>query len=205
MYWESDYKILCSWVDVLIFYVLLFGVLYLAWCDFVTDPTKEQHKILHKSRKKCNGGPALISCTWEVQTHWDWKRRDSWREKWRACPSFFFTSRSLFTKNSPWQPKQSIPHTTVTFYSDRENVRRLHPELWLLHHDNTLSHTTFFTQEFFTSNNTTVLLHPPHFSLFPWLKIKLKGRHFDTLEVMEAGSQQCWTPLQISRMHFRKW
>jgi hypothetical protein len=31
--------------------------------------------------------------------------------------------------------------------------------------------------------------HPPYFPLYPRLKIKLKGRHFDTIEVMEAESQ----------------
>jgi hypothetical protein len=31
--------------------------------------------------------------------------------------------------------------------------------------------------------------HSPYFSLLPRLKIKLKGRHFDTIEVMEAESQ----------------
>jgi hypothetical protein len=33
--------------------------------------------------------------------------------------------------------------------------------------------------------------HPPptYFSLFPQLKIKLKGRHFDVTEVIEAESQ----------------
>jgi hypothetical protein len=35
----------------------------------------------------------------------------------------------------------------------------------------------------------TVVLHPPYFSLFPRLKIKLKGRHFNTTEVIEAESQ----------------
>jgi hypothetical protein len=35
-------------------------------------------------------------------------------------------------------------------------------------------------------NNMTVIHHPPYFSLFPQLKIKLKGRHFDTNEVIEA-------------------
>jgi hypothetical protein len=30
---------------------------------------------------------------------------------------------------------------------------------------------------------------PPYFLLFPRLKIKLKGHHFDTIEVMEAESQ----------------
>jgi hypothetical protein len=35
-------------------------------------------------------------------------------------------------------------------------------------------------------NNITAV---PHFFLFPQLKIKLKGRHFDTTEVIEAESQ----------------
>jgi hypothetical protein len=32
----------------------------------------------------------------------------------------------------------------------------------------------------------TVILHPPYFSLFHRLKIKLKGCHFDTTGVIEA-------------------
>jgi hypothetical protein len=35
----------------------------------------------------------------------------------------------------------------------------------------------------------TVVPDPLHFSLFPRLKIKLKGRHFDTGELIEAESQ----------------
>jgi hypothetical protein len=31
--------------------------------------------------------------------------------------------------------------------------------------------------------------HPPYFSLIPRLKIKLKGRHFDTIEMIRAESQ----------------
>jgi hypothetical protein len=55
-----------------------------------------------------------------------------------------------------------------TYYCDvsqrlRQNVRRLHPELWqqknwLLHHNNTPSHTSFFTSEFFAKND---VCHPP--------------------------------------------
>jgi DNA-directed RNA polymerase subunit L len=36
----------------------------------------------------------------------------------------------------------------------------------------------------------TVVFHPPYFPFFPQLKIKLKGRHFDTNEVIEAASQE---------------
>jgi hypothetical protein len=82
----------------------------------------------------------------------------------------------------------------------RENVPRLRPELWpqrnwLLHHDNTPSHTSFFTKEFFYQKQHDCLSHPSRLtwptatSLFPRLQIKLKGRHFDTIEVIEAESQ----------------
>jgi hypothetical protein len=75
-----------------------------------------------------------------------------------------------------------------------ENLRRLRPEIWrqndwLLHHDNAPSHTSFFTRDFSDRNNMTVVPFPPYSSLFSRLKIKLKGRHFDTAEVMEAESQ----------------
>jgi hypothetical protein len=34
-----------------------------------------------------------------------------------------------------------------------------------------------------------VVLHPPYFRLFSILKIKLKGHHFDTIEVTGSESQ----------------
>jgi hypothetical protein len=48
--------------------------------------------------------------------------------------------------------------------------------------------TSFFTRESFTKSNLTLVPHPPYCSLFPRLKIKLKGRHFDTIKVIEAES-----------------
>jgi hypothetical protein len=53
----------------------------------------------------------------------------------------------------------------------------------------TVSHFTFQQEVFFTKNNMTDILHPAYFYLFPQLKMKLKGCHFDTIEVMEAESQ----------------
>jgi transposase len=111
------------------------------------------------------------------------------------------------------------------FYCDvlqrlHENMQRLRPELcrqknWLLHHDNAPSHTSFFTREFLTKNNMTVVPHPPYspdlapcdFSLFPLLKRKLKGRHFDTIEVMETESQAVLNTLaeQIFQDAFKNW
>jgi hypothetical protein len=47
---------------------------------------------------------------------------------------------------------------------------------------------TFSPGDFFYQKRH-VILHPPYFSLLPSLKIKLKGCHFDTIEVIEAESQ----------------
>jgi hypothetical protein len=50
------YKLSRHWVAVLIFYVPLFGDVYLARRNFAMDPTASVHKILCKSRKKVCGG-----------------------------------------------------------------------------------------------------------------------------------------------------
>jgi hypothetical protein len=60
---------------------------------------------------------------------------------------------------------------------------------WLLHRDNAPSHTSFFTWEYLTKNNVTLVPHPLYLSMFPRSKIKLKDRHFDTTEVIEEDSQ----------------
>jgi hypothetical protein len=85
-------------------------------------------------------------------------------------------------------------------------MRRLRPELWqqnkwLFHHDNAPSHTSFFTRKFLTKHNMTVLPHTTYFSPCPRLKIQLKGRHFDTIEVMGAESQAVLSTL--TEHHFQ--
>jgi hypothetical protein len=50
----------------------------------------------------------------------------------------------------------------------------------------TVSH--FFLPEHFYQKQNFYRPHPPYFSLFPRLKIKLIGLHFDTIEVIEAES-----------------
>jgi hypothetical protein len=58
-----------------------------------------------------------------------------------------------------------------------------------LEQDNAPSHTSFFIREFLTKNNTTVISHPTYFYLFVRLRIKLKVRHFDTIDMIEPESQ----------------
>jgi hypothetical protein len=53
----------------------------------------------------------------------------------------------------------------------------------------------------------TVIPHPPYFSLFPRLKIKLKGCHFDTTEMIKAESQVVLNTLTEHDFQdaFKKW
>jgi hypothetical protein len=70
----------------------------------------------------------------------------------------------------------------------REKLQRLRSKLWrqrnwLLHHDNTSSHTSS-PENFFTKSNMNVVNHPPYsrvkFSIYC---------HFDASEVIKAESQ----------------
>jgi hypothetical protein len=99
-------------------------------------------------------------------------------------------------KNSSWQAKQQI---SASYYRNvllrlRENVPKLHSEIWrqknwLLHHGNAPSHISFFIREFFYQKQHDCRPHPTYFPLFSRLKTKLKSRHFDTTEVIEAEPQ----------------
>jgi hypothetical protein len=68
----------------------------------------------------------------------------------------------------------------------------------LLHHDNALSHTSVLTQQFLAKQEIAVIHHPLYspdlascdFFLFPKMKLKLKGRRFDTVEEILAESQR---------------
>jgi len=84
-----------------------------------------------------------------------------------------------------------------------ENVRRHHPQLWqeqtwLLHYDNAPSHISVLTNHFLAKNKISLIPHPPHspdlapcdFFLSPKLKLKLKGRRFNTIEEIQAESQR---------------
>jgi transposase len=82
----------------------------------------------------------------------------------------------------------------------RENVPKRHPELWreqtwLLHHDNAPFHTSVVTQQFLAK--MAVIPNPPYSPalapcdfIFPKMKLKLKGRRFDTTEDIQAESQR---------------
>jgi hypothetical protein len=80
----------------------------------------------------------------------------------------------------------------------RENLQRKKLEHWcnhnwLLHYDNTPLKTT----EFVANSKIIIVPHPPclpdlvpfDFALFPILKMKLKGRHFETVPDIQRELQ----------------
>jgi len=114
----------------------------------------------------------------------------------------FFDSKGIVHKE--FDPSGQT--LTGKFYCDvlrqlRENIRRKHPDKWrniswALHHHNAPAHVLLVVQQFLASM-TTVIPHPPYssvlttcaFLLFPKIKHKIKGSHFDSTEEIQTESQ----------------
>jgi histone-lysine N-methyltransferase SETMAR len=109
------------------------------------------------------------------------------------------------------------PNTTVNcdvLTNLRENVRRKSLALWrnhnwLLHHDNASVHTSLKTTKFVTNNNMVIVPHPPYspelalcdFALHPKLKMKLKGRRFETVSDIQRESQAALDSIKENDFH----
>jgi transposase len=116
------------------------------------------------------------------------------------------------------------PNTTVNsdFYCDvfrrlRENVqrRKFSATTTGFHHDNAPAQTSLKTTEFVTNNNMVVVPHPPYstdlascdFALLPKLKMKLKGRRFETVSDIQRESQAALDSIKENYFHgaFEVW
>ncbi|KAG5320020.1 MOS1T transposase, partial [Pseudoatta argentina] len=69
------------------------------------------------------------------------------------------------------------------------------PEDWSLLHDNAPSHTSLIVRQCLARNRVSVLnyspdLAPCDFSLFPKLKLELKGCFFDDIPTIQSASTQ---------------
>jgi hypothetical protein len=116
------------------------------------------------------------------------------------------------------------PNTTVNSDSDcdvlrrlRENVPLKRLELWRnhnwLHDDNAPTHTSLKTTEFVTNDNMVIVPNPPYlldlapcdFTLFPKLKMKLKGQRFEI--VSDIQSQVVLDSIKENNFHgaFEVW
>jgi hypothetical protein len=111
----------------LILYILLFGAVYLAWCDFMMDLTASMLWILCLSHRSATGMLAMIKTS-------VWARKlEPYLGVWRACSVqgrpkkarqvkskvksmliIFVDIKGIVQKDSSWQATQLVLHTAVT-------------------------------------------------------------------------------------------
>ncbi|PNF42617.1 hypothetical protein B7P43_G01293 [Cryptotermes secundus] len=97
----------------------------------------------------------------------------------------------------------------------RKRLEKWRTNDWVLHHDNARPHTAYIVREFLAKNKMAVVPHPPYspdlapcdFFLFPKMKIKLKGRRFDTVEEIQAETHTVLNTLTKKDFQdaFEKW
>jgi hypothetical protein len=99
-------------------------------------------------------------------------------------------------------------------------MRQKRPELWhnhnwLQHHNNVPTHMSLKTTEFVTNSNMVIIPHPPYlldlapcdFTLFPKLKMKLKGQRFETVFDIQRESRAVLDSIKENDFHgtFEGW
>jgi hypothetical protein len=140
-----------------------------------------------------------------------WKSPQSPRAKkaqqvWSSTKSmliFFFNMKGIVHRE--FVP----PNTTVNY--DFYFGANCH---WLLHH-NTPAHTSLKSKEFVTNNNMVIVPHPAYspylapcdFTLIPKLKMKLKGRRFETMSDIQRELQAVLDSIKEHYFHsaFEAW
>ncbi|UYV68699.1 hypothetical protein LAZ67_6000471 [Cordylochernes scorpioides] len=91
---------------------------------------------------------------------------------------------------------------TICLYGDNEALRLKRPERWqnndwILHVGNARPHTAHVVLQFLAKHSTIQIPHPPYspdlapndFFLYPKLKMNLKGRKFDNVDMIQAESK----------------
>jgi hypothetical protein len=134
-------------------------------------------------------GDELMSHTRSVHTNREREGQDSWKVKPRTCWSSSLTRTGVFTRNSFWQAKRSVPNITVAFYGNSVNIWEDFAKNFGCKRTACCITTTrpltipffFFLQEIFYQKRHDCRPHSPYFSLFP--------HHFDTTEVIDSESQ----------------
>jgi hypothetical protein len=208
-YLGSLYKISHSWVDVLTFLRPFIWSLVSGLMQFRDGSNKGTASNCVQILEKMWQGP------------WQWLDKHSGKKAWAVH------RKSKLTKTKKERQIQSKVKSMLVLFFDikgivhkefilagqkvnsayrevsrllHENVWRFHPKRWqqknwLLHHDNAPSHTSFLTT---FGSQTSWLSSPTHATfLFPRSKVKLKGHHFDTIEVSEAESKAVLNTLHL--------
>jgi hypothetical protein len=211
-FFMSFYLALCIWPDVISWWIRQRNRGCVMFCANHRKSVTETMAMIRQLFEE-----ASMSRTWKVQNCWDQKIWDRWRTKSRACTYFFFffTSRGLLTKNLSWQAKQSTLYITMTFYSGYMKMYKDFTanfgdkKLAVASRQYTISHFLFHLGIFDPKQHDC---HPPPTllfcflnklhglspranytdwatALFPQSRIKLKGRHFNTMKVINSELQ----------------
>jgi hypothetical protein len=123
-------------------YVLLFWVRYLAWHNFALDLTRQSF------------WKGSLSHTWAQNSKLtETKKVQEAKSKIKSMLIAFFEIKGTARKEFVLASQFCILLWLLRWLC--ENMRRLHSKLWwqknwLLHQDNTLSHTSFLTREILT-------------------------------------------------------
>lgn len=93
----------------------------------------------------------------------------------------------------------------------RDAIRRKRPDLWankswILHHDNAPAHTSMLVRNYLAKHSVNIAPHPPYspdlapcdFFLFPKLKLPLRGKRFDTVEMIKENATKELKALPVS-------
>jgi len=166
------------------------------WC-FQYDPTTKRQSAEWKSR---NSPPAQ-------------KTRKT-PSKIKAMLITFFDCKGIIHKEFVPSGKT----VTADYYLEVlkrliARIRRIRPEYrdpqsWSFLHDNAPSHNAIIVRQFLARNQVCVLNHPPYspdlapcdFSLFPKLKMKLKGCLFADIPTIQAASTRALDTISQKEM-----
>lgn len=181
----------------------------IAHCEDVISAAKNDEKFL----KSIVTGDETWCFQYDPKTKRqsaEWKTKNSPQaKKMRKTPSkiktmliVFFDSKGIIHKEFA-SPGQTI---TAKYYLEvlkrlMARIHRIRPEYqnensWCLLHDNAPSHKSIIVSRYLAKHNVCVLNHPPYspdlapcdFSLFPKLKMKLKGCYFTDVTDIQITS-----------------
>ena len=121
----------------------------------------------------------------------------------KRMAAVFFTKGGILTTVSlkksntvtaKWYTETCLPQLCENL------VSRVPLDSWFLHHDHALAHREFTTQEFLKGIKVQLLEHPTYrpasapcdFGLFPYVKLRMKGRRFSSdEELIDAFREEC--------------